>query len=94
MKPIPLFSYLWQNKNCIPVQYKRQWPRQQGRAVERGGGVEKLDKRAEEAAIMCLCQWLKTEDNATFQQNTKDRAALEPVVQKLLQSQPESKLAS
>lgn len=62
--------------------------------MERGGGVEKLDKRAEEAAIMCPRQWLKMEDNATFQQKTKDRAALQPVVQKLLQSQPKSKLAS
>lgn len=67
----------------------------QSSGEEKGG--RGLDKRAEEAPIMCHRQRLKEEDNKTFQQETEHRAAPTPVVQEkscCSKSQPESKLAS
>lgn len=58
-----------------------------------GGGSRKLDKRAEKAPAMCLCQGGKTEDNTTFQDKAQKQSSAKGSNTKLLQSQLKSKLA-
>lgn len=61
--------------------------------MQRGGGSRKLDKRAEKAPAMCLCQGGKTEDNTTFQDKAQKQSSAKGSNTKLLQSQLKSKLA-